>query len=200
MPAHTNRSAAIPGPVIRLGGHRRTTLTCRDEVLAAFEDLHRRTGLESFTVRQVVSQVLIAGSPYKKSAIAKTIQRMRGEDAAPLHPTLSGSTARTSVSGAVLKAESRLDVTTRPVIDFGCTASAFVGSPGRPVCSTGRHLPASVLSMPAIRARHGLLGGACPSLGVKIAELQNRRTELAEAIEGSALQPSHEQQIANIRQ
>jgi hypothetical protein len=82
MPAHTNRPAAFPGPVIRLGARRRTTLTCRDEVLAAIDDLQRREGVETFTVRQVAAEMLAAGSAYKKSAIAKTIQRMRGDDGA----------------------------------------------------------------------------------------------------------------------
>jgi hypothetical protein len=80
MPAHTNHSAAFPGPVIRLGGRRRTALTCRDEVLAAIDELEAREGLETFTVRQIAAEMMAAGSAYKKSTITKTIQRMRGED------------------------------------------------------------------------------------------------------------------------
>jgi hypothetical protein len=87
-PAHTNRLAAVPGPVIRLGGRRSATLSCRDEVLAAIDDLAAREGLETFTVRQVAAEMLAAGSAYKKSAIAKPIQRMRGEDGCAATPDL----------------------------------------------------------------------------------------------------------------
>jgi hypothetical protein len=88
MPAHTNHSAAFPGPVIRLGGRRRTALTCRDEVLAAIDELEAREGLETFTVRQIAAEMMAAGSAYKRSAIAKTIQRMRGEDGCAATPNL----------------------------------------------------------------------------------------------------------------
>jgi hypothetical protein len=88
MPAHTNRPAAFPGPVIRLGARRRTTLTCRDEVLAAIDDLEAREGVETFTVREVAAEMLAAGTVYKKSAIAKTIQRMRGEVGGTATPDL----------------------------------------------------------------------------------------------------------------
>jgi len=88
MPAHTNRSMAFPGPVIRLGSRRRTALTCRDEVLAAIDELQAREGLETFTVRQVTGEMLAAGTTYKKSAITKTIQRMRGEDNCTAAPDL----------------------------------------------------------------------------------------------------------------
>jgi hypothetical protein len=82
MPAHTNRPAAFPGPVIRLRGRRRIALTCREEVLAAIDELEAREGVETFTVPQVAAEMLAADSAYKRSAIAKTIQRMRGDDGA----------------------------------------------------------------------------------------------------------------------
>jgi hypothetical protein len=41
-----------------------------------------------FTVRQVAAEMLAAGSAYKKSAITKTIQRMRGEDGCTAVPDL----------------------------------------------------------------------------------------------------------------
>jgi len=88
MPAHTNRSAAFPGPVIRLGARQRATLTCRDEVLAAIDELQAREGLDTFTIRQVAGEMLAAGTTYKKSAITKTIQRMRGEDGCAVAPDL----------------------------------------------------------------------------------------------------------------
>jgi hypothetical protein len=88
MPAHTNHSMALPGPVIRLGGRRRTTLTCRDEVLAAIHDLEAREGVETFTVPQLAAEMLAAGTMYKKSAITKTIQRLRGEDGCTATPDL----------------------------------------------------------------------------------------------------------------
>jgi hypothetical protein len=62
MPAHTNRWATIPGPVIRLGARQRTALTCRDEVLAAIAELEAREGWETFTVRQVAAEMLTAGN------------------------------------------------------------------------------------------------------------------------------------------
>jgi hypothetical protein len=88
MPAHTNRPTAIPGRVIRLGARRRIALTCRDEVLAAIDDLEAREGLDTFTVRQVAAEMLAAGSTYKKGTITKTIQRMRGEDGCTAAPDL----------------------------------------------------------------------------------------------------------------
>jgi hypothetical protein len=88
MPAHTNRPAAIPGPVLRLGARQRTTLTCKDEVLAAIGDLETREGVETFTTRQVAAEMLAAGSVYKKSTITKTIQRMRGDDGCTATPDL----------------------------------------------------------------------------------------------------------------
>ncbi len=88
MPAHTNRPAAFPGPVIRLGARRRIALTCRDEVLGAIADLEAREGVETFTVPQVAAEMLAAGTAYRRSAIVKTIQRMRGEDGRAATPDL----------------------------------------------------------------------------------------------------------------
>jgi hypothetical protein len=57
-------------------------------VLAAIDDLEAREGVETFTVREVAVEMLAAGTVYKKSAIAKTIQRMRGEVAGTATPDL----------------------------------------------------------------------------------------------------------------
>lgn len=44
--------------------------------------------METFTVRQVAAEMLAAGTRYKRSAIAKTIQRMRREGGCTATPDL----------------------------------------------------------------------------------------------------------------
>ena len=50
----------------------RDPVTCRDQVLAAFEVLYRQTGRVDFTANEALAQLRITGSSYKDRPFAPT--------------------------------------------------------------------------------------------------------------------------------
>ena len=77
MPPDTNRGPSVGGGWIRLGGRKLAGGSCRDEVVAALHALRARTGTRVFTVRDVYSEMVAAGTGYAESTVFKTMQRMK---------------------------------------------------------------------------------------------------------------------------
>ena len=78
MPPNTNRGPSVGGGWIRLGARKLAGGSCRDEVVTALQVLGARTGTEVFTVRDVHTEMLAAGTTYAESTVFKTMQRMKG--------------------------------------------------------------------------------------------------------------------------
>jgi hypothetical protein len=74
------------------------------------------------------------------------------------------------------------------------------GGRRRPLAKAEQAIERYLLAFEAGSLPEAQCGERVRTLGAKIAELRDRRTELAEAIEGADLRPPTEQQIANIRQ
>jgi hypothetical protein len=51
--------------------------TCRREIAAALVGLTERTGEGAFTGGQIYAEMVSAGTEYSKSAVLKTLQRMK---------------------------------------------------------------------------------------------------------------------------
>jgi len=77
MPPNTNRGPAVAGGWVRLGGRMLVGGSCRDEVAAALRTLRARVGTEVFTVREVYTEMVAAGTRYAESTVFKTMQRMK---------------------------------------------------------------------------------------------------------------------------
>jgi len=56
---------------------------CRHEIAAALVGLTERTGEGAFTGGQIYAEMVSAGTEYSKSAVLKTLQRMKE---APIRP------------------------------------------------------------------------------------------------------------------
>lgn len=83
MPRYTNPGPAIPGDRIRLAGRRRTTPSCRDEILVALHALIAQHGDRPFAVREVYAKMVANGSTYTELSVFKTMQRMKALDLRP---------------------------------------------------------------------------------------------------------------------
>jgi hypothetical protein len=62
-------------------------VTCRDEILAAFERLERRHGRRDFDLADIVQEVQAAGSTYKESTIRTHVTSRLCADAPDHHGT-----------------------------------------------------------------------------------------------------------------
>jgi hypothetical protein len=80
MTRDTNSGPAIPGDRIRLGGRRRTTPNCRDEVLVALDALVERHRDRPFAVREVYAEMVTKGTTYAELSVFKTMQGMKASD------------------------------------------------------------------------------------------------------------------------
>jgi hypothetical protein len=149
--------SAFPGPVIRLGTRQHANLTCRDEVLPAIVDLRRREGLETFTPPQVAAEMLAAGTAYKRSAIVKTIQRMRGEDGCTATRILRGSTARTFACALIPHAECAQPLKAQLGVHHGRYEPRPGTAPGA-ICSTASPVMPPLSSPTPTARRAGRLG------------------------------------------
>lgn len=63
-------------------------MTCRDEVLAAFERLERRHGRKDFDLADVVQEVQASGSTYTESTIRTHVTSRMCSDAPDHHGTI----------------------------------------------------------------------------------------------------------------
>lgn len=59
-------------------------MTCRDEILAAFERLERRHGRRDFELAEVVQEVQAVGTAYEESTIRTHVSSRMCRDA-PVH-------------------------------------------------------------------------------------------------------------------
>lgn len=82
---NTNRAALVTGPKIaltppntRLGRERDTTI--RDEVLAALGRIRARTGTDTVSRRELVTEVLSSGETYQQQSVHKALRRMSGRE------------------------------------------------------------------------------------------------------------------------
>lgn len=62
-------------------------MTCRDEVLAAFERLERRHGRKDFDLADVLQEVQSSGSTYRESTIRTHVTSRLCADAPDHHAT-----------------------------------------------------------------------------------------------------------------
>jgi hypothetical protein len=84
MPLRTNKGSRakddINGQLIRIGPLPRTLPNCRDEVIAAFEELIERHGDRPFTAREVYEQMREQGTSYAELTACTAMQRMKRSD------------------------------------------------------------------------------------------------------------------------
>jgi hypothetical protein len=84
MPLRTNTGSrvegAINGKLFHAGPLPRTLPNCRDEVIAAFEELSERHGDQLFTGREVYEQMRERGTSYKELTVYTVIQRLKEPD------------------------------------------------------------------------------------------------------------------------
>jgi len=71
----------VPGPVLRLQARRHSRRTCRDELLDAAERVRQRTGRDTFTRHDLLSEVFSNDVGYHRQSVYKTIRRMTGQEA-----------------------------------------------------------------------------------------------------------------------
>lgn len=62
-------------------------MTCRDEVLAAFQRLEARHGRDAFELAEIVQEVQAAGNSYKESTIRTHVTSRMCADAPDHHAT-----------------------------------------------------------------------------------------------------------------
>jgi len=84
MPLRTNKgSKAEDAPndqLIHIGRLPRTLPNCRDEVIAAFEELIERHGDRPFTVREIYEQMRERGTSYAELTAYTAMKRMKQPD------------------------------------------------------------------------------------------------------------------------
>jgi hypothetical protein len=84
MPLRTNKDSeaadAISEQLIHVGPLPRTLPNCRDEVIAAFEELIERNGDRPFTAREVYEQMREQGSSYAELTACTAMKRMKEPD------------------------------------------------------------------------------------------------------------------------
>lgn len=84
MPLQTNKGPkaedATNEQLIHIGPLPRTLPNCRDEVIAAFEDLIERHGDRPFTAREVYEQMNERGTSYAELTVCTAMKRMKGPD------------------------------------------------------------------------------------------------------------------------
>jgi len=78
MPPYANRRVAVAGPMLYFRDRTYGARTCRDEALEAIVNLAGRTGIDEVTTRQVAEEMMMSGTSYARSVIAKTLRRMSG--------------------------------------------------------------------------------------------------------------------------
>jgi hypothetical protein len=78
MPPDTNRGVKVAGPVLRLGKREPEAPTCRERLVSAAVQLTRRSGAETFLMRDLVAELRASDAPYRKDTVYKTIRRMTG--------------------------------------------------------------------------------------------------------------------------
>lgn len=76
---HTNHPARLPGPQLHLGRRKPASPRCRDEILAALQQLIPETGQDVFTSADVAA-LHTAGSKYTREGIKTTIRAMKRSD------------------------------------------------------------------------------------------------------------------------
>jgi hypothetical protein len=98
MPLQTNKGSkaedAMNEQLIHIGPLPRTSPNCRDEVIAAFEELIERHGDRPFTAREVYEQMSERGTSYAELTVCTAMKRMKGQD--PRRPDVKLERARKS--------------------------------------------------------------------------------------------------------
>ena len=91
MPLRTNKGSqvegAINGQLIHVGPLPRTLPNCRDEVIAAFEELIERHGDRPFTAREVYKRMRERSTSYAELTACTAMKRMKESD--PRRPDIS---------------------------------------------------------------------------------------------------------------
>jgi len=84
MPLQTNKGSKAEGTVnrqlIHIGPLPRTLPNCRDEVIAAFEELIKRHGDRPFTAREIYEQMRERGTSYAELTVCTAMRRMKEPD------------------------------------------------------------------------------------------------------------------------
>jgi site-specific DNA recombinase len=78
MPPDTNHRVKVAGPVLRLGKRKPESPTCRERLVSAAVRLTKRTGVDTFLMRELVPELRASGVQYRKDTVYKTIRRMTG--------------------------------------------------------------------------------------------------------------------------
>lgn len=79
-------------------------MTCRDEVLAAFERLAERHGREEFAPVEIIAEMRLAGSRYRDSTIRTHVVSRMCANAPDNHPVVSDDLERVARGMYRLKA------------------------------------------------------------------------------------------------
>jgi len=84
MPLRTNKGSkaedATNRQLIHIGPLPRTLPNCRDEVIAAIEELIEHCGDRPFTAREVYEQMCERGTSYAELTACTAMKRMKGPD------------------------------------------------------------------------------------------------------------------------
>jgi len=84
MPLRTNKGSKVEDApndqLIHIGRLPRTLPNCRDEVIAAFEELIERHGDRFFTVREIYEQMRERGTSYAELTACTAMKRMKQPD------------------------------------------------------------------------------------------------------------------------
>ncbi len=79
MPPDTNHRVKVAGPLLRLGKRKPESPTCRERLVSAAVRLTKRTGVDTFLMRELVPELRASGVQYRKDTVYKTIPRMTGQ-------------------------------------------------------------------------------------------------------------------------